>query len=182
MSCILHFSFFFRSFFISRSRTSFLPHRSLCPFAYVPLLSQKSSFVSSPSFSCKSFPCCSFSFSISPYILARVPLISGVSHCLKEPSVPRLFHPPLSSLCCTRTHKETLLSTLSSPFLQLPSSSLLPFSRLLLRILVAPFSFLETLPDSFAIDNCHVTDKQRVRKREREKDNIENKQLRFLQM
>ena len=155
MSCILCFSFFFLSCF-----RTFLPHRSLCPFAYVLLLSQKSSFVSSPSFSCKSLPCCSFSFSIFPYILACVPLISGVSHCLKEPSVPRLFHPPLSSLCCTRTHKETLLSTLSSLFLQLPSSSLLPFSRLLLRILVAPFSFLETLPDSFAIDNCHVTNRE----------------------
>lgn len=42
-----------------------------------------------------------------------------------------------------------LFTTLSSPFLQLPSSSLLPFGRLLLRILVTPFSFLETLPGSF---------------------------------
>lgn len=115
---------------------SLLPHRLLYPS--LPRPSQKSSFAPPPSFAPRTFSPVALSlsplFPSPPYTLslrsslARVPLISGVSHCLKGPSVPRLFHPPLSSLRCTRAHKERLLlSAVRHPLLSLHPFSLLSF-------------------------------------------------------
>lgn len=116
------------------------------------LLSQKSSFASSPSFSCKPFPA-ALPHSLSPlrfslaFPLSPEFLIVWKGHLSPGFFILR-FHP-------SAIHEHTkrlsypLFTTLSSPFLQLPSSSSLPFGRLLLRILVTLFSFLEILPGSF---------------------------------
>lgn len=127
-----------------------LPHRSFCPSLYcclkkavlpLLLLSLANLFPAALPHSLSPLRF-SLAFPLSPEFL-----IVWKGHLSPGFFILR-FHP-------SAVHEHTkrlsypLFTTLSSPFLQLPSSSLLPFGRLLLRILVTPFSFLETLPGSF---------------------------------
>lgn len=152
---------------LSRSRT-LPPHpfitsllHSRLKKAVLPL----PSFFLSPTF----FPYrSSSSFSISPLdSRSRSPYLRSFSLSERAICPPAFsssaFIPPLY----TNTQRDSLIRCSPPslhPFSQLPSSSLLPFTRLLLRILVAPFSFLENLTgylcrlNSSAIDDRHETD------------------------
>lgn len=167
---LLLFSFFFRLPFSHFPTSSFIMSLCLCPIAV-----SKKQFCLFSFFFLQIFSLLLFLFLyLSLYSRSRSAYLRSFSLSERAICPPAFSSSAFIPLLYTNTQRDSLihpLFTLSpTPFFFVASVQPTPPAH----ILVAPFSFLETLPDSFAIDNCHVTDKQRVRKREGKKDNTEN--------